>query len=128
MTMTVSVLRGVQDRTNGGVSRRNDGLLVVLPGQVPPEDATAPVMVLERWGQGARMRPLVAPRDFSGQVGPMDGGNRAVGGPDFAAAVCRFLGRPFDGAVPIHDRYESQELHDQLAELCGRGEVAELGG
>ena len=64
----VAVLRSSSDRTNGGISSKHDRLLVVLPGQVPPEDATTPVMVLERWGQGVRMRPLEAPRGFPGQV------------------------------------------------------------
>ncbi len=93
--ISISLLRSSSDSTYGGASSKHDRLLVVLPGQAPPESTTAPVMVLERCGDGVCMRPLEDTRGFSGQVGPMPVGNHAAGGADFAVAVCGFVGRPF---------------------------------
>ena len=44
----------------------------------------------------------------------MAGGNFAVGDGAFNEAVEKLLGTKFYGAVAIHDRFESQELHAML--------------
>lgn len=114
MTMTVAVVRPGRDFTNGGESSRFDQLLVLAPVETAPAEASFPVMVLEPCTPfEASLRPLQASSDR--YVGPMPGGNYAVGGADFQQeAVADLVGRPFS-PVAIWDRYESQELHDTLA-------------
>lgn len=116
MAMVVHVRRPRDsDRSNGGVSRNSDTLLVVESDAMAPADAPMPVMVLELHAPGAvSLRPVKSlwPKN---EIGPMPGGNFVVGDKSFYQAVEGVLGAKFYGAVAIHDRFESQELHDQLA-------------
>jgi len=114
MPMIVTVHRPGPDRTNWGVSRHHDQLLVISKGEKVPDCSPLPVMVLRQTSQG-RVCLLPVVNGPEGYVGPLAGGNYAVGGSDFRQALAGLLGPDFLGAVPIHDRYESQELHDQLA-------------
>jgi hypothetical protein len=112
MTTTVTILRLPYDCTNGGVSSKHDKLLVIGAGDAAPHDAAYPVMVLTQHAPGqVSLRPL---HDEPGRVGPMAGGNYAAGDKAFNQAVEKLLGAKFYGAVAIHDRFESQELADQL--------------
>ncbi len=73
-------------------------------------------MVLQQHEPGAvSLRPLTVPVGRQGDVGPMVGGNYAVGDRAFNEAVERLLGTKFYGAVAIHDRFESQELNAMLS-------------
>jgi hypothetical protein len=115
MTMTVSVMRAAQDHTNGGVSSRHDRLLVISKGDRPPVSPAYPVMILEQHALGAvSLRPLNHTPQSKVEFGPMAGGNYAVGDGRFDEAVEKLLGTKFYGAVPIHDRCESEELHFNL--------------
>ena len=116
MGMLVNVLsRRDGDRSNGGVSRTNDTLLVIEAGAAAPLDATMPVMVLVQHAPGAvSLRPLHHTPSSKGEVGPIAGGNLAVGDKRFNEAVQKLLGTKFYGAVAIHDRFESQEMSDQM--------------
>ena len=109
------MLRPGPNFTNGGVSSCHDELLVISQGDTAPADPSHPVMVLGLFGpEKACLRPL---HKRPGDLGPFAGGNWAQGGADFHAAVSGLLGRPFEGPVAIHDRYESQELYDTLGPL-----------
>jgi hypothetical protein len=102
------------DCTNGGISKNHDTLLVVESDAAAPADATLPVMVLEQHAPGAVcLRPVEGlwPKN---EVGPMLGGNYAVGDAKFDEAVEKLLGTKFYGAVAIHDRFESQKISDFL--------------
>ena len=116
MTMIVTVVRPAHDATNGGISGKHDRLLVIGNDAEAPDSPAFPVMVLAKLGPGAVcLRPLVVPEDRQGHVGPMFGGNYAVGDRLFNDAVETLLGTKFYGAVAIHDRFESQELFDQTS-------------
>jgi len=97
------------DFTGGGISARHDRLVVVnVPGPFEPAD-DMPAVRLERRGTGgAYLTPVDMPDDM---LGPMHGGNFA------ACADSRFTRAVgFYGAVPIHDRFESQQTYNLLSQ------------
>ena len=102
-----------RDCTNCGVAAKSDRLLVIGDGDTPPDTLSLPVMVLQQHEPGAvSLRPLEG--DPYGGIGPMAGGNYAVGDSKFNEAVEKLLGTKFYGAVAIHDRFESEELYAML--------------
>ena len=115
MEMLVHVYRRRDcDCSNGGVSRTNDTLLVVERDAAAPANPTLPVMVLEARAPSAVFLQPVKSMWEKNRNAPMAGGNYAVGDRRFDEAVERLLGTKFCGAVAIHDRFESQEMSDQL--------------
>jgi hypothetical protein len=77
-------------------------------------DERHPAYVLTRNYYGS---PVLVPQDQpEGLIGPMAGGNFA-GSSDsrFNQAVSEMAGFNFYGAIPIHDRYETQREYDLLA-------------
>jgi len=116
MGMLVDVFRRRdRDCSNGGVSGTNDTLLVVDSDAAAPANPTVPVMVVEQYARGAVCLRTIKIMWDKNKIGPMAGGNFAAGESKFNEAVAHILGiNIFNGAVPIHDRFESQELADQL--------------
>lgn len=113
MSHNVTVLRPNYDSTNGGLSSKNDSLLVLEPTEQKPITSSLPLFRLSAIQGHPHIRPLTWD---SRLCGPMAGGNYATGDSRFGEAVGRMLGTgPFYSAVSIHDRFESQELNDMMS-------------
>lgn len=113
-----------KDCTNGGISASHAVLTVVnIPGPFEPTDERPPVLLVEGPCRTAVIVPAVpGPTGAgwlpggAGMVGPMSGGNYAnTDDGRFVDAVERIVGHHFYGAVPVHDRFETQELADLLS-------------
>jgi hypothetical protein len=105
------------DCTNGGISAAHTTLwLIDLPDQCAaftrevPDGA--PTVYLT---QTARDYPVLAAGPPSGGriVGPMAGGNYAIAQYGDDAKAWKALG--LSGAIPVHDRYETQAQYDALS-------------
>jgi len=118
MGLTVSILRDpLGDGTNGGVSSTPIRACVVnIPGPFEPDDRHPALILIDRGRYGKVLYPAhkkdgrwtqLTPSD---KVGPMFGGNFAYSSDSrFGDAV------GFYGAVPIHDRFETQKEYDFLS-------------
>lgn len=109
---------GKWDSTNGGVSGKVDTITVVNLGAdsaIFDADEKAPAFRLEKNAYNTlRLVPVNEP-GRSKVIGPMFGGNYAATSDGrFSAACEKLLGHSFYGAVPIHDRFETQEDYDAL--------------
>lgn len=121
MGLTIEVYKGTYgDFTNGGVSGHYNQLTVVnIDGPSEPTADRPPVALVAGNVPGiTKIVPVenVAPGQEpdwqeirpEGRVGPMFGGNYgATSDGRFDAAVEKITGFRFDGAVAIHDRYET---------------------
>lgn len=109
MGLIVGVFKNpLGDTTNGGISGRVEGLTIVnVAGPFEPSDKY-PAAFLDTNGVG---NPIIVPEAATRGlgVGPMMGGNYAASSDSrFRRAVEELNGGQFYGAVPIHDRRESQ--------------------
>ena len=97
--------------SNGGWTERNDELYVECPeGYLEVENDHPGLFVLER---GMYLRPKT---ERKGVVGPMMGGCYAATSDSRFSKLCaRVGGGHFYGAVPVHDRYETQYEYDILS-------------
>lgn len=122
--MTLNVFRAADfpDCTNGGASGRFDRIDVICDDgfskEVDLDDAPENLFRLEVGSIGmGKTAHLVPVRQPKGLVGPMMGGNYATTsdsrwgryvasrlGPEFRFMTC----------LPIHDRFETQEMYDAL--------------
>jgi hypothetical protein len=111
--------------SNGGLSEFCDDATLILPeggGVFEPTDDAPAILIIEnamgtiravmagRLDDGSYVAGLNAPE---GEIGPMMGGCYVASSDSRFTAECeRVLGSRFYGAVPLHDRYESQALYD----------------
>lgn len=103
---------------NGGVTEHNDTLYLACPSGAweVPDDHPA----LVRLEQGAFGNPIIVPVNKptcdEPLVGPMFGGSYAASSDSrFSRMIADLTGRPFYGAVPVHDRFETQAVYDALS-------------
>lgn len=108
--------------SNGGASSKYDKLTLVNVGGPfdPSEDAPAALLLPNALGSAKVVMAVKqgnawVPYKPASGVGPMFGGTYVASSDSrFSEGVADILGRGFYGAVPLHDRYESQELSDIL--------------
>lgn len=117
MGLSVYVYRSdFGDSTNGGLSAVARQICVVnIDGPSEPVDNLRPAFELIAGAYGtAKLVPVDQPE---GVVGPMMGGNYAgTSDSRFGDKVAELMGVEFfSGAIPIHDRFETQELYDLLS-------------
>lgn len=127
--LTIGVLRGQYDGTNGGVSRSHDRLTVVgylsegarepepMPVDsrvfTPTEDAPAVLLRVRRPFSNHLICDVMPTQLVKGFIVPerrwvMAGGNYAsLGDSRLSDLVSSLLGHPFYGALSIHDRIEN---------------------
>jgi hypothetical protein len=119
--LRADIYRGtLGDCSNGGISGRVDRVTIVnAGGPFEPAD-DAPAVELR---QGAFRGIVIAvPVDeqsterASREIGPMAGGCYVATSDSRFGELCRRItGTEFYGAVPLHDRFETQELYDALS-------------
>ncbi len=102
----------ISDCSNGGVSAKFDEVTIVnVEGPYDPTPTAPAVMLVP--GAFAGTALVVPYHKPEGYVGPMMGGTYvATSDSRFSSAVERLTGHPFYGAVPFHDRFETQEQYD----------------
>lgn len=113
MGLTVSVYRDNGMNCTNGASATYDRLLVTnVDGPFNPTD-DRPTYIISTNGFG---NPILIPENQpKGMIGPMFGGNYAACCDSrFNAKVREIAGHDFYGALPIHDRFETQENYDSL--------------
>ena len=113
--LTIYVYRdSLDDCTNEGVSSKYDELLVECPDGNWEVDNTDPRLV--RLEKNAFNTCILAPVN-PGKTGiRMMGGNYAAASDSrFSRMIERLLGHRFYGAVPIHDRFETQQEYEALS-------------
>jgi hypothetical protein len=105
--LSVEVYRyGTYDCTNNGISAKQDNLILVDTEGPFIGDETNSVKLVKRnfgWGDYVHAEPIQQPE---GMVGPMFGGNFIY------SSDSRF---PAKYPIPIHDRFETQEMYDALS-------------
>jgi hypothetical protein len=124
--MTTTPLRGIRlsvlksamgDTTNGGISA-TAAFLVLVDDRIPPRDRNdtaserMPAVRLTETVPGYQV--LVPVDGRPGEIGPMAGGNYAVGRYGPTGTVWKAL-TGTHGALPVHDRYETQAQYDALS-------------
>lgn len=93
------------DSSNGGISSRVGEVTIIderINGPFEPTDDAPAVRIVERWlgsGRYVHLEPVDQP---SGQCGPMMGGC-------YVATPDSRLRRIAEGAIPLHDRFETVE-------------------
>ena len=105
----------IGDCTNGGASGKWDDLYLAHPqGFIEVDDDDERLFKV---GTTAFGNPVLEPvHQPSGLLGPMFGGNYgATSDSRFSEAIRMATGRDFYGALPIHDRFETQELYNLLS-------------
>jgi len=123
--MTLKVFRAADfpDCTNGGASSKFDRIDVIVDDgfskEVDLDDAPENLFKLEVMSIGpSKSAHLVPVRQPSGVVGPMMGGNYATTSDSrWSRYVASQLGPEFRfvaTCLPIHDRFETQEMYDAL--------------
>jgi hypothetical protein len=117
MGLLAFVYKNGSDCTNGGLTSKADKICVVnVDGPFNPNDET-PAFKLVTHAGCAVLKPV----DDNGNeikdgIGPMMGGNYAsTSDSRFSRAVEKLLGHNFYGAVPVHDRFETQEQYNSLS-------------
>lgn len=105
--LLVNVYRdNIGDCTNNGISAKQDSLILVdVPGPFDGNETNS-VQLVKRFLSGRyyyHVEPLIK---LEGMVGPMFGGNFIY------TSDSRF---PLDYPIPIHDRFESQEMYNHLS-------------
>lgn len=123
-TLTLKVLRPADfpDCTNGGASAEFDRIEVIVDDgftcEVDLEDAPRNLFRLEVMSIGpTKSAHLVPVRQPKGVVGPMAGGNYAtISDSRWGSYVASEMGPEFRfmTCLPIHDRFETQEMYDAL--------------
>lgn len=128
MGLIVSVFENKElgNSSNGGISSKYSSLTVVnIPGPFEPHPDRPAVLLHSHVRGVATLVPAVqtgnkwVPFKIPGVIGPMAGGSYA-GSSDsrFGVAVANLLGcdmTSFYGLIPIHDRFESEELYNTLS-------------
>lgn len=111
----------IGDCSNGGISGRAHAVcLVNVSGPFDPDDERYPAAMLVDGNLPGTIKvvPAVLGDDDEwveqrGGVGPMMGGCYvATSDSRFSQACEEFLGHRFYGAVPLHDRFETQAQYD----------------
>jgi hypothetical protein len=111
----LSVLRSAHgDCTNGGITSDHVFLTLVGDGVPPlsPASPAAPAVTLTETMPGYKV--LVPADQPAHLIGPMAGGSYAVGQYGREGEVWRQLAGTH-GALPVHDRFETQEHYDALS-------------
>jgi len=115
MGLTVQVYRdNLGDCTNGGASSTVDAVCVInMDGPFNPSaDRPAFELIPGAFPGTAVLVPADRP---DGMIGPMFGGNMGYSSDSrFSRAVEKMTGHRFYGALPIHDRFETQADYDAL--------------
>lgn len=114
--LSVSVLYNVSggvisDCTNGGVSSKNDYMILVPEGAEAPTDSRWPVLKVVRrtFGSGDYLHAEPVTPVGKGQIGWMFGGNFVYTSDSrYRQWVCEY-------PIAIHDRCESYESYDRLS-------------
>lgn len=116
MGLSVFVYRSdLGDCTNGGASAAARAICIVnIPGPFRPGPDRPAFELIQ--GPGGKGHAVLVPVQGKDGIGPMAGGNFAYCSDSrFSQAVRELTGSNHYGAVAIHDRYESPELHHQLS-------------
>ena len=103
------------DCTNGGASGKYDTLYVECPGGYDElDESDERLFKIDTTAFG---NPILVPKNKpSGVIGPMAGGNYGASSDSrFSRAVKLATGCDFYGALPIHDRFETQQTYDMLS-------------
>lgn len=95
-----------------GASATCDNLTVVGLGKSCEVFEVTPDRPAYRLERGPLDSVRLVPDDDKPDMLRMFGGNYAAGDSRFNEAVEKLLGHRFYGAVPIHDRYETQKEYD----------------
>lgn len=115
MGLNVQVYRdNLGDCTNGGASATADAVCVInMDGPFNPSaDRPAFKLIPGAFSGTAVLVPVDRPE---GMIGPMFGGNMAHSSDSrFSKAVENLTGHRFYGALPIHDRFDTQADYDAL--------------
>lgn len=115
MGMTLSVYRDhLGDCTNGGLSSKATRICVInVDGPFNPSADVPAFRLVEGAFKG---QVVLVPADQpEGLIGPMFGGNMAYTSDSrFSAKIRELTDSNFYGAVPIHDRFETQADYDIL--------------
>lgn len=119
--LTLEILRGKYDSTNGGITSKARGLTEITvvnlgkDAEIFEPTPNAPAFRLEMHVRGC-LRLVPVHTSGKAMIGPMFGGNYAVTSDSrFARACEKLLGVPFYGAVAVHDRFETQQDYDALS-------------
>jgi len=115
MGLHVTILREADgdDCSNGGLSAFASSLTITnIDGPFEPS-AGAPAAMLK---QGPRDTVIIVPAvKPGGMIGPMAGGAYVASSDSRFSEALRRLGQTNSHvAIPIHDRFESQDMYDQL--------------
>lgn len=112
--MLVYVYRnGSADCTAGGITSNVDMIIIVGEGiegpfEVDPGEACLELRKKNVGGDEYLYAVPVDGRDTAGMVGPMFGGNFVYSSDSRFRRVCKY-------PIPVHDRWETQELYDSLS-------------
>ena len=123
MGLIADIYKNGGDCSNGGLSSWADGVcLVNVDGPFSPSDRYAAALLVPGAVSGiARVIPAEEQEGSwvpypSDGLGPMMGGCYvATSDGRFSKAVEKITGARFYGAVPLHDRYETQAQYDALS-------------
>lgn len=134
MGLRVSIFKsGGQDFSNGGVSAfMDEGVIVNIAGPSEPDYVrVAPLLLLPGNVKGlAKVVPATETQDGewvpANSTPPSDGSSRPLGpfmggcyvaccDSRFDEAVEEITGMKFNGAVPLHDRYETTQQYAELS-------------
>lgn len=102
----------ISDCSNGGISASfHEVTIVNVEGPCDPSPAAPAVKLVPGAFVGTAL--IVPCNKPEGRIGPMMGGAYvATSDSRFSNAVERLTGHPFYGAVPFHDRFETQAQYD----------------
>jgi hypothetical protein len=111
--MLVYVYRNGADCTAGGITSKVDMIIIVGEGiegpfEVDPGEAFLELRKKNVGGDEYLYAVPVDGRDTAGMVGPMFGGNFVYSSDSRFRRVCPY-------PIPVHDRWETQELYDSLS-------------
>jgi hypothetical protein len=103
------------DATNGGVSGGGQPKLALYRADVDPDSVAiiTPAVIIST---NAYSDPIIVPllHKPAGAIGPMFGGNYAIGDGRLGEEIKRVTGKRFYGAVAIHDRWETLAQYEAV--------------
>lgn len=101
----------ISDCTNGGITSKNERVILVPEGVMPPTNSNLPVLKVVRRNIGGRdylhAEPLAAPG--AGNIGWMAGGNFVY------SCDSRYRQWVCDYPISVHDRSETQMQYNRLS-------------
>ena len=105
--------------SNGGITETHDALFVACetgPFFIDDGDPLLFDLTVSKSHTSLFLVPRNPQHAPDAIIGPMPGGAYAASLDSRWAALCRSLiGHPYVGAVPIHDRFETQAQYDALS-------------